>query len=54
MVNNKLLDFFYKCRAADIPLTGPMFQTKTLQIVETLDVIIWMKFTVNKLYCEHK
>ena len=36
MVNNKLLDFFCKCRAADIPLTGPMFQTKTLQIVKTL------------------
>ena len=35
-VNNNMLEFFIKCRAQNIPLTGPMLQAKAVEIASSL------------------
>ena len=37
-VNRLVLEFFTKCRATNIPLTGPMLQEKASQIAESLKI----------------
>ena len=37
-VNNIMLEFFIKCRAQNIPLTGPMLQAKAAEIASGLQI----------------
>ena len=37
-VNNIMLEFFIKCRAQNIPVTGPMLQAKAAEITSSLQI----------------
>jgi len=37
-VNNIVLEFFIKCRAQNIPVSGPMLQAKTAEIASCLQI----------------
>jgi len=37
-VNNIMLEFFIKCRAQNIPVTGPMLQAKAAEIASSLQI----------------
>jgi transcriptional regulator with XRE-family HTH domain len=37
-VNNIILEFFIKCRAQNIPVTGPMMQAKAAEIASSLQI----------------
>jgi hypothetical protein len=43
-VNNIILEFFIKCRAQIIPVTGPMLQAKAAEIASSLQI---EKFTAS-------
>ena len=36
--NNIMLEFFIKCRAQNIPVTGPMLQAKAAEIASSLQI----------------
>ena len=37
-VDNIMLEFFIKCRAQNIPVTGPMLQAKAVEIASILQI----------------
>jgi DNA-binding XRE family transcriptional regulator len=48
-VNNIILEFFIKCRAQNIPVTGPMLQAKAAEIALSLQI---EKFTASNGWLE--
>ena len=48
-VNNIILEFFIKCRAQNIPVTGPMLQAKAAEITSSLQI---EKFTASNGWLE--
>ena len=48
-VNNFMLEFFIKCRAQNIPVTGPMLQAKAVEIASSLQT---EKFAASKGWLE--
>lgn len=48
-VNNIILEFFIKCRAQNIPVTGPMLQAKAAEIASSLQI---EKFTASNGWLE--
>src|SRR5215472_2424997 len=48
-VNNIILEFFIKCRAQNIPVTGPMLQAKAAEIASSLQI---EKFTTSNGWLE--
>ena len=52
-VNNIMVEFFIKCRAQNIPVTGPMLQAKAAEIASSLQIekflsamVGWRRFGV--------
>jgi ribosomal protein S10 len=48
-VDNIIQKFFIKCRAQNIPVTGPMLQAKAAEIVSSLQI---EKFTASNGWLE--
>ena len=55
-VNNIMLEFFTKCRAQNIPVTGPMLQAKTVEIALSLQIknflpamVGWRRFGIGTI-----
>ena len=55
-VNNIMLEFFMKCRAQNIPVSGPMLQAKAAEIASSLQIekfllemVGWRRFSIGTI-----